>query len=197
MKNAIKILFSLLVGVLAYSCQKETQPEVVEEIAVSPAEIDASSELANYKVDVTSNVKWTVSVEEPAASWITLGRTSGNGNLQVSIRVAENKYKEERSASVVFKTQGGKTATVSLVQAGSQTGEDAPENLLYVGSANLRMSHLDNGTDNAWDERKERLKKSLLSCPFDVFGIQEVDDKMQAWLDSELSSKYAFRYFSP
>ena len=103
MKNAIKILFSLLVGVLAYSCQKETQPEVVEEIAVSPAEIDASSELANYKVDVTSNVKWTVSVEEPAASWITLGRTSGNGNLQVSIRVAENKYKEERSASVVFK----------------------------------------------------------------------------------------------
>ena len=122
MKNAIKILFSLLVGVLAYSCQKETQPEVVEEIAVSPAEIDASSELANYKVDVTSNVKWTVSVEGPAASWITLSRTSGNGNLQVSIRVAENKYKEERAASIVFKTQGGKSATVSLIQAGNQTG---------------------------------------------------------------------------
>ena len=123
MKNAIKILFSFLVGVLVYSCQKETQPEVVEEIAVSPAEIDASSDLANYKVDVTSNVKWTVSVEESAASWITLGRSSGNGNLQVSIRVAENKYKEERSALIIFKTQGGKTAEVSLVQAGSEAGE--------------------------------------------------------------------------
>ena len=201
MKNGLNILFSFLAGVFIFSCQKETQSEPVkEELGVTPVEIQASSASAKFEIDVTSNVRWTVTAEGGnglAVSWITLGRASGKGNMQVSVRVAENKYKEERVASIVFKTDGGKTAVVSLVQAGSEDGKDEPENILYIGTANLRMSHLDNGTDNAWDERKDRLKKSLLSCPFDVFGIQEVDDKMQAWLDSELSSKYAFRYFSP
>ena len=101
MRAGLKILFSFLAGAFLCSCQKETQPDVAEELSVTPVEIQASSALANYKVDVTSNAKWTVSVEETAASWVTLGRASGNGNLQVSIRVAENKYKEERSASII------------------------------------------------------------------------------------------------
>ena len=183
------------------SCQKEQQPEVAEEISVSPAQIDATASLASYKIDVTSNVKWTVSVQGKDgadASWLTLGRTSGNGNMQLSVRVAANEYNTSRSASVIVATGGGKTAETLVVQQANEKGDDAPEGIiLKVGTYNLRMSHLDNGTDNAWDIRKDRLKKSLMACEADFLGIQEVDDKTQAWLDSELASKYSFRYFSP
>lgn len=200
MKTGIKIIFLLLAGALMFSCQKENQPEVIEEISVAPAEIEATASLASYVMDVTSNAKWTVSVKGEngsEVSWATLSRTSGNGNLQVSVRVNENKYSEPRAAVIRFETAGGKKADVSLTQLANEAGEEAPaDDILYVGSYNLRMSHLDKD-DNAWDERKDRLKISLMACPFDVFGIQEVDDKMQAWLDKELASKYAFSYFSP
>ena len=183
------------------SCQKEKQPEVAEEVSVSPAQIDATAALASYKIDVTSNVKWTVSVQaenDADVSWLTLGRSSGNGNMQLSVRVAANEYNTSRSALVVVTTAGGKTAETLVVQQANDKGEDAPEGLiLKVGTYNLRMSHLDNGTDNAWDVRKDRLKKSLMACEADFLGIQEVDDKTQAWLNSELASKYSFRYFSP
>ena len=193
-------MFLLLAGALLFSCQKENQPEVEEEISVAPLEIEATASLASYVMEVSSNARWTVSMagkNGTEISWATLSRTSGNGNQQVSVRVNENKYSEPRSATILFETAGGKTAEVTLTQLTNEVGEEVPEDdILCVGSYNLRMSHLDKG-DNAWDERKERLKSSLMACPFDVFGIQEVDDKMQAWLNSELSSKYSFKYFSP
>lgn len=200
MKTGINIFISLLAGALIFSCQKENYPEVSDELAVNPIEIEASASLASYVMDVTSNARWTVKVEGvdgADASWISLSRTSGNGNLQVSVRVSENRYNEPRAAAIVFETAGGERVQVSLTQLANEVGEEAPDgDILYVGSYNLRMSHLDKG-ENAWEERKDRLKSSLMACPFDVFGVQEVDTKTQTWLDSELSSKYAFRYFSP
>lgn len=200
MKTGLKILFSLLAGAFHCSCQKESQPETPEELSVDPIEIQASASLATYGMEVISNTRWTVRVQGidgADASWLSLSRSSGSGNQPVSVRVSENKYTESRTATIAFETAGGKKEEVVVNQLANEVGEEAPEgDILYVGSYNLRMSHLDKDA-NAWDERKDRLKSSLMACPFDVFGIQEVDTKMQAWLDSELSSKYAFRYFSP
>ena len=197
----IKMSFLLLAGMFLVSCQKGDVQEVADEISVSVSEIQASASLASYSMEVSSNTRWNVSIEAEDVQeviWATLSRTSGSGNLQVSVRVTENRFNEERKAKIVFVTKGGKKAETVLVQAADKEGGETPaDDLLCVGSYNLRMSHLDNGTDNAWSERKERLKTSMLSCPFDFFGIQEVDDKTQTWLDSELSSKYSFCYFSP
>lgn len=200
MSRFLKILF-LLAGILMFSCQKDNPVEETEVLTVDPSEINASASLSSYAVDVESNTKWTVSVSGAngaSASWVTLGRTSGSGNMQVTVRVTENKDNYARNASLLFQTKGGKTAEVILNQESKENADQQEKAFaICVGSYNLRMSHLDNGTDNAWSVRKDRLKKSILEAPFDVFGIQEVDDKTQAWLDSELSSKYAFRYFSP
>lgn len=191
-----KILsFSLVAGVLLGSCQGNDP--VAEDILVSPEYIDAQAQMGSYKIQVTSNAKWSVSVENDLP-WVTLDRSSGHDNASMTVRVNDNKYKDPRRASIVFKTAGGLTASVSLVQTGDDSGEETPDaNTLRLGSYNLRMSGLDTDGNNVWDLRKERLRQSILDCDFDVFGIQEVSSVTQAWLDSELASKYTFKYFSP
>ena len=190
------ISLSLVAGVLLGSCQGK-DPAVKEELLVSPEFIEALARMDSYKIEVTSNSKWSVSVEDNL-SWLTLDRSSGHDNASMTVRVNENKYKDPRMASIVFKTAGGLTAKVSLSQEGNDSGEETPESdVLRLGTYNLRMSGLDTEGNNAWDLRKERLKQSLIACNFDVLGIQEVSSTTQAWLDSELSSKYTFRYFSP
>ena len=185
----------LLAGAIAGSCQEK--PTVQEEISVSPDTIQAESSLGNYEVQVSSNAAWEVYVESDPA-WVTLTRTSGHENAKVGIRVSENKYKDARDAGIVFKTSGGASATVALHQEGNEGGADAPDGRVFrIGTYNLRMSGLDKETAYVWDVRKERLKQSITECAFDIFGIQEVSTTTQAWLDKELASQYAFKYFSP
>lgn len=192
-RGSSKALFLLLAGALSGACQgPETVPE---SLVATPAVLNADASLASYKVTVSSNARWTVSLEE---DWVTPDRMSGHDDATVTLRVHENKFITPRTATLLFRTEGDVRATVTLNQAGKADGEEIPdEPVIRVGSYNLRMSSLDKTGDNAWSVRKERLKQSLLDAGFDIFGIQEVSSETQSWLDSELSGTYAFRYFSP
>ena len=195
MRRALQFGLILLAGAILGSC-REKEP-LKEELTVSPATIDAVATLNSYKVTVQSNAAWTVTVEK-SLSWLIPDRASGHDDAVVTVRVYENKYEDPRTAVLLFKTAGGEEARVTLTQAGKEGGGAAPEeNVLRLGTYNLRMSNLDKEGDNVWSIRKDRLKQSLLDCDFDVFGIQEVSTEMQTWLNAELTSKYTFRYFSP
>ena len=157
--------------------------------------------LQSYKMDVRSNARWTVSLAGENGEevfWATLDRSSGHDDAQITVRVNENKYKTGRSATVLFTTEGGMTASVSLRQAGNEAGADAPgEATLRLGSYNLRMSQLDTDAENGWSARSGRLRQSILDADFDVFGVQEVNTDMQSWLNTEFADRYVFRFFSP
>lgn len=184
----------LLAGAILLSCQEKPVQEV---ISVAPGTIQATPELDTYEVQVSSNASWEVSIEDNLP-WLTPTRNSGHDDARVGIRVSENKYKDARDAVIVFKTAGGASAQVSLHQEGKSDGGDAPDGTVFrAGTYNLRMSGLDKETAYVWDVRKERLKKSIIDCNFDFFGLQEVSTTTQSWLDSEFSGKYEFKYFSP
>lgn len=192
------MVLSLLAGVLAGSCREE-KPE--EFISVTPESVEASSELASYKIGVSSNCDWTVKTEGESGEevfWLIPSQLSGHGDASVTIRVNENIYQRPRKASVVFTTAGGKRAAAILTQAGDESGQAGPGEVnLCLGTYNLRMHNLDTDVANKWSVRKERLRQSIQDCGFDVFGIQEVSTEMQAWLDKEFKDTYTFRYFSP
>lgn len=191
------VLFLMAGAALFGSCQGNGNPSGKEEISVSPEFIEAPAQMGSYRIEVSSNAAWTVSLEEDAP-WITLDRSSGHDNVSMTVRVNENKYRDSRTAKILFKTAGGAGAGVSLTQEGNSEGGDTPsQNVLRLGSYNLRMSGLDTEGNNVWELRKGRLKQSLQDCDFDVLGIQEVSSETQKWLDQELSSKYTFQYFSP
>ena len=194
------ITFLLFIaGVLAGSCgEKET---VEESISVTPGTVQATEDLASYKLELSSNCSWTVGTEDENGEevfWITPSRISGRDDAVVTLRVNGNVYNSVRKARVVFTTPGGKKAEVLVTQDGNENGESTPgELLLRLGTYNLRMHNLDTDADNSWNVRKERLKESITDCDFDVFGIQEVSSVMQTWLKDELSGRYSFMFFSP
>ncbi len=182
------------------SCQKgSTKTE--ETLSVTPETLTVGKELSSYTLEVLSNTSWTVALEGEdgsAVSWATLGRNSGKGDASVQIRVLENKYKDARTASVSFKTVGGISKDVRLVQEGDESSqEEGGSTTLRIGTYNLRTSNSDTGTVNEWSTRKERVKKSILACNFDIVGFQELQADQQKWLRSELGSEYDFNFFSP
>ena len=65
-----------------------------------------------------------------------------------------------------------------------------------IGSYNLRMQQLDKG-DNAWEVRRARVMTSIRENDFDVFGVQELTDWVQAELLEDIGDTYAAVFFSP
>ena len=65
-----------------------------------------------------------------------------------------------------------------------------------IGSYNLMMQQLDKG-DNAWEVRRARVMTSIRENDFDVFGVQELTDWVQAELLEDLGDTYAAVFFSP
>lgn len=191
LSKACKMLFILLAGVFLGSCQGKDAP--VEIISVEPGFQEVEAGQSFVDLTVKANARWTLTMDQ---TWLEPGRTSGNGDATVSVHVFENKSTEPREAVLTFTTAGGAKATFTLSQKGKE-GVEPEGTVLRLGTYNLRMHQLDKEGDNAWDVRKGRLKSSILACDFDVFGIQEVSSVMQTWLNSELTSRYAFKYFSP
>ncbi|MCQ2155886.1 MAG: endonuclease/exonuclease/phosphatase family protein [Bacteroidales bacterium] len=172
---------------------------VAEEISASPATINAEYGQKNYTIDVASNCHWSVTAVNQDGSettWLTLLKKSGSGNVSVGVRVNANEYKTERTSNIVFTTDGGETASVTLTQQANGSGVDPAAVDMRIGSYNIRMSGLDSG-DNAWSVRKPRLWTSIENCNFDIFGLQEVSTTAQNDLKSQFGSTYGMYFFSP
>lgn len=66
-----------------------------------------------------------------------------------------------------------------------------------IGTYNLRYINSDDAEENQWENRKGRVKQSILDNDFDVFAVQECSAGIKTFLESELSATYAGGYFNP
>lgn len=91
-------------------------------------------------------------------------------------------------------------ALVSCGTARKVQKEDSAEFTVRIGTYNVWKSTNGKG-DYAWEIRKERLAQSIADIGFDVFGIQEVDYRIQEELPLLLKNHGAHEYewymFSP
>lgn len=71
---------------------------------------DTSSDVSFF---ITSNVNWSVSCNQ---TWISLSPVQGTGNGEVSVSVATNNTKAERTATIIVKGDQGKTVEVLVRQ---------------------------------------------------------------------------------
>ncbi len=200
-KRTTGVFISLaLAGVLLGSCKEKENP-VAETLSLDPERVDAAKEMASYKIGIQSNASWTVSLTDEEGGdifWGVLDRSSGTGDATITIRLYENKYKNDRSAKVVVKTKGGLTASATIIQKGDSGSEqDQGSVKLRIGTYNLRAIMSESDPNNDWSVRKERLKQSITDCEFDIVGLQEVWAETQKWLNTNFSSAYTFKFFSP
>lgn len=199
MRSLLGSTVLFITALMLLSCDGGIKPE--ESISVSPENIEAEVSLASYEMILETESPWTAELRGEGAaevSWITLSKSKGTGGAKITARVFENKYKEVRTATVVFKTAGGAEASVKISQKGKESGEELSSISLRVGSYNLRMSTIsESDAANSWAARKERLQVSIQENDFDVVGMQEVSTTTQNWLVSTFGTEYTCIFFSP
>lgn len=87
---------------------------------VASLEFDGKGETKQFTI--SSNTSWNITKPE----WCTLSKTSGNGNDEISVTVAENPNKEQRSGQIVISGEGVSSVTIPVTQkpkASDNTGE--------------------------------------------------------------------------
>ena len=73
----------------------------------------------------------------------------------------------------------------------------AAVNSVRIGTYNLRYINNNDAEENQWENRKGRVKQSILDNDFDIFAVQECSAGIKTYLESELLSVYSGNYFSP
>ena len=81
------------------------------ELSVSSMELTSKGETRN--VTISSNTHWTIT---GGADWITLNKTEGDNNGDVSITISESASKEDREAVFTVTGKNGTTKTISIKQ---------------------------------------------------------------------------------
>lgn len=189
----------MLTILAAVSCSKDGSQDV--KFSVTPSELTAPYTLSSQEIEVQSSTSWTVKVLSPEGYeifWAKPTREKGNGSSNVSLRVYENDYKNDRIAHIAVISETGDTSVVCLTQAGNPNSEITDTEItVRIGTYNLRVKSGKDTGDNAWDKRKPRLITSIYDNDFDVFGVNECNTDVQKHINENLKDDYNIKYFSP
>lgn len=193
------IMISALLMLLSCGGGVSNAEEIIS--VASPATLNVDHATGEAAVELKANCAWTAQAQGKDGSdagWVSLSRSKGNGDAKVTLWYTKNPLSVSREAVVTFITDGGKTASVTIVQGGDDQGSSASSVEVRLGSYNIRMSNMDNSSaDNKWSVRKSRLWTSIRDCGFDVFGLQEVSSAAQTDLKLEFGGTYGMVFFSP
>ena len=90
-----------------------TQSASKEFIDLSVTSMELTSKGETRNVTINSNTHWTIT---GGADWITLNKTEGDDNGDVSVTIAESTSKEDREAVLTVTGKNGTTKTISIKQ---------------------------------------------------------------------------------
>lgn len=185
---------------LAVICACYGGKEDSASLSVNPGTISAECAGGSYAVNVHTASDWTVTVLDEAGNkigWAVPSRVIGHGDGEVKVTVQKNSLSISRTARMTIKAMDGPSAVVTINQAGDASSSMSGSSVdLRIGSYNLRISTADDG-DNVWSLRQPRVLQSIRDNRFDVFGVQECDNRIQSDLKSQLQDEYVCWFFSP
>jgi len=90
-------------------------------LEISATKTEVSFAASTMTFSITSNSAWMISSE---AEWIALSKTSGNGNEELTLTIAENTSPEKRSATI--------TITTGTIKKTLLVNQDSPLKILSV-----------------------------------------------------------------
>ena len=121
-KNVGAPLFAAL-AITVSGCKKDQQNEQSPEaltpsLTVNVPNIVNGTGALEQTLSITSNVKWTGSVPEADASWLSIDKTSGEKNSTIKITVKANTGNDPRAGKVVLKGEGVAELNIPVNQKG-------------------------------------------------------------------------------
>lgn len=155
--------------------------------------------------------------QNPASFTRNVGVTENIGdakNAEVVVKYVKGGESQNQAATngvtYRYELEGTEENTVYYLDASTKasvikslklTYEDAgvtvKKNSVRIGTYNLRYINNNDAEENQWENRKGRVKQSILDNDFDIFAVQECSAGIKTYLESELSSVYSGNYFSP
>lgn len=142
--------------------------EVVPIYSVTPSTINVDNQEQYKVIEILSNVPWEIT---SCPAWITPSATSGLGNMNISLLIAENTGETERSDDVEVTFDGVATPeTVTVTQA----AEEESEQIFYPDVYSLDFLYNEYGSGNSKDV-------NLTITPDDTFSQETEWDENGEW----------------
>lgn len=142
----------------------ETRTIAVEQdgrfFSVSGSEASLTSKGGSHKVSISTNDEWTATVGQP--SWMHISKSSGKGNIEVTLTADENASLESRTDTTEFKSANTNSKySIITTQAGRYlTANTARLTFLYIGRE-LQLVVSTDGTYEAKVTEGSWLKASM------------------------------------
>lgn len=115
MKKKALLIAAISLAVLPVSCNKDKEPEFVEEVTVAPASLTFSSEGETKTFTVKSNVAWRVSGES-YMSFSTKGEAASEVSVTVAVTIGKNDSGAKREGTITVSVPSGNNQTVTVSQ---------------------------------------------------------------------------------
>lgn len=108
MRNLIKFIFILCLGISSVFCSKDPPPH----LKLSINEISIGSRGGVLTVEVESNVAWKVASNFP--NWVLLSPSSGEGNGTIQVSALPNTKYARTADILIFSSHGGTNVSATL-----------------------------------------------------------------------------------
>ena len=112
LKTIVKIAAIAMAAAMLFSCEKPAVPEL--KLSDKVANFDASGDLTRT-IGITANYTWSA---VNTADWLSLDKSSGDGNGTLTITAQENKSFEVRTAAITVMSEG-LTEEIAVTQISS------------------------------------------------------------------------------
>lgn len=96
---------------------KGSEDPVVRTLSSNTTSLSFEAKEESKTFTISSNTNWMISKPD----WCIVSVSSGNGNADVVVTVAENPSKEQRSGQIVISGEGVSSVTIGVSQKGKDT----------------------------------------------------------------------------
>lgn len=162
MKKAVNFIMVLASLFTVFSCG---EPEAAPFLYISFPSVSAEAEGKTIDITVSSNQSWTAVADVP---WLTVSPSSGMGDANVRVVVAENKD-DARSGVVTF-SWSGNPATLTVQQAAGKKDEPKPDDGT-ITIAQLRKLYDDGQKNDKYNTTERLIIKGSVISDYRMDGI--------------------------
>ena len=166
---------------------------VIEGYRLVSVSVKHATSAKTRKVGIASSVVTSKETPPFQTGGELLNRTFAVGEdvvFNLSGTVSINRY-------YVYTGSGFGFSSLTLVYEEESGSSPIAQNMVRIGTYNLRYINSTDAQENQWEVRKERVAQSITENDFDVFAANECSEGIKLFLEDRFASEYSGRYFNP
>lgn len=104
--------------------------------------MDFESKGGCIKLSISTNCSWTGYVDADAAAWLSISKTSGDKDVEVTVTATDNATMTPRSGAIYFDSANGRKTCVNVIQAARYLNVSTSEVQFYDKGGTSELIHV-------------------------------------------------------